>query len=307
MSADDIEPGEDKALYRRGLGFLKQARNLRGLPDAAFVRIERRLERPERARRGRPWVLATATVVVVLLAGAALAVAHVGWRGLPFVGRFFGERMAPSRIQAPARTPKSAAPKLGIAVVPVTRPDEKPVAPEVPPAAGVAAATDEAAAAPPRKATTPAPRKLAVRTAEPAPAAAAPEVAPMAENPILAESRSFAAALERWHRDHDGRAALATLDAHDRQFPAGHLMPESRLLRAEILLAEGRELQGLALLDRLTLSGSPRARELFTVRGELRIKQGRCREGKADLDEVLAKGVADVFARRAVEALHHCP
>ena len=82
---------------------------------------------------------------------------------------------------------------------------------------------------------------------------------------------------------------------------------ESRLLRAEILLAQGRERESLALLDQVTIAGSPRARELFTVRGELRIKLGRCRDGRADLGEVLAKGMADAFARRATEALAHCP
>ena len=126
-------------------------------------------------------------------------------------------------------------------------------------------------------------------------------------NPILEESRSFSAAIERWHRERDGSAALAALDAHERRFPAGHLQPEARLLRAEILLANGRERESLALLDRVMLQGSPRARELFTVRGELRIKLGRCSEGRADLDEVLAKGVVDDFAKRATQAIRHCP
>jgi hypothetical protein len=46
---------------------------------------------------------------------------------------------------------------------------------------------------------------------------------------------------------------------------------------------------------------------LQVVRGELRIKAGRCPDGKRDLGDVLEKGVADPLAKRAVRAIHHCP
>ena len=121
-----------------------------------------------------------------------------------------------------------------------------------------------------------------------------------AASPIVAESRSFASALERWHRDHDAAAALAALDAHERRFPSGQIRLEARLLRAEILLASGRDGDALALLDQLALAGLPRARELRTVRGELRIKLGRCADGKADLQAVLAAG--DGGSARAARA-----
>ena len=90
----------------------------------------------------------------------------------------------------------------------------------------------------------------------------------MAPNPIVAESRSFASALERWHRDHDAGAALAALNVHERRFPLGQLGLEARLLRVEILLASGRDTDALALLDHMGIAGAPRARELRTVRGE---------------------------------------
>lgn len=313
MSADDIVPGEDKQLYRRGLGFLERGRHLRGLSEVAFQRIERRLERPAPARPRRRFLLATATVVVALLVGSAFAVARVGWRGLPFVGRLFGERVvAPLPVPRPAtRRPPAPASQVKAdlpapaAAPPLPEPSASPASSAPVPGAVPVASAIEPAAQVERKAV-PAQRKLAARAVEAVPVGTSPAPA-AAENPILAESQSFAAALARWHRERDGRAALAALDAHDQRFPAGHLGPESRLLRAEILLAQGYESEGLALLDRLSLGGSPRARELYTVRGELRIKHGRCREGKADLDEVLAKGVADGFGRRAVEALHHCP
>jgi hypothetical protein len=82
---------------------------------------------------------------------------------------------------------------------------------------------------------------------------------------------------------------------------------ESRVLRAEILLAEGHESEALKILDSMALSGIPRGRELQTVRGELRIKAGRCSEGKRDLGDVLEKGVADALAKRASQAISHCP
>ena len=128
-----------------------------------------------------------------------------------------------------------------------------------------------------------------------------------AAEPIQAESRSFSAALAEWHRDHDAKAALAALDVHERRFPVGQMQLEARLLRAEILLHQGREREALALLDRMHLPALPRGRELQTVRGELRIKYGRCTEGRRDLDEVLAKDRTDGLARRAARAISLCP
>ena len=137
---------------------------------------------------------------------------------------------------------------------------------------------------------------------------AAPVPAPvMAASPIVAESRSFASALERWHRDHDAAAALAALDMHERRFPSGQLNLEARLLRVEILLASGSGGDALAVLDHMAIAGVPRARELRTVRGELRIKLGRCAAGKADLQAVLASGTADPLAQRARRAIAVCP
>jgi hypothetical protein len=124
---------------------------------------------------------------------------------------------------------------------------------------------------------------------------------------VLAESRSLSAAVGRWHLDHDAKAALAALDAHQRRFPSGRLSLESTLLRAEILLQLGREREALVLLDGVSLGGLPRGRELQTVRGELRIKHGRCADGRRDLDDVLAKDASDGFGRRATRAISLCP
>jgi hypothetical protein len=130
---------------------------------------------------------------------------------------------------------------------------------------------------------------------------------PPPEDPVLAESRSFSAAVGRWHLGHDAKAALTALDGHQRRFPGGRLSLEATLLRAEILLQLGREPEVLHLLDGVSLAGLPRGRELQTVRGELRIKHGRCAEGRGDLDEVLAKDASDSFGRRAAHAISVCP
>jgi hypothetical protein len=112
--------------------------------------------------------------------------------------------------------------------------------------------------------------------------------------------------LRAWRRDHDDRAALAALDLHDRVFAAGQMVLESRLLRVEILLADRRDRGALALLDRLPLDQGnvPRSRELLTVRGELRIRAGRCDAGRADLASIGAG--AGPLAERARNALTHC-
>jgi hypothetical protein len=334
MSVD--EDREDKGLFRRGIGFLHQARPLCGLAPGAFARVEKRLETPPSASQRRPLLLATATLGLVLVAGTAYAVASGGLAHLPLVGPWLApghadsdRRPQPPRrshrpAKSPATVPTGTGAPAGVPVEPAGQAEERAPAarPTVapPPAESAPAAANPGAALPATgaKLAPSAPRKVAL--ASPAPAATAitpapalvpPAPAPVAPvpaaNPILDESRSFSAAIERWHRERNAGAALDALDAHDRRYASGWLRPESRLLRAEILLTQGREREGLALLDQVAIAGSPRARELFTVRGELRIKLGRCREGRADLDEVLAKGMADAFARRAAEALAHCP
>ena len=318
MSVDDITPGEDKELFRRAIGFLHQARPLCGLTPAAFARVEHKLEQPAAKSRRRSLLLAAATLCLLLVAGTAFAVVNDGLAHLPIVGPWFAPKPSepdrpakPRRAHVPAK-PAPMAPQG--AVVPSAAPTESSVlggnaVVTLPPAALAAAPSKEGAEIPTvgAKHAPASQRKVALIDPTSAPAAPAAFAPAPAANPILDESRSFSAAIGHWHRERDASAALAALDEHDRGFSGGHLQIESRLLRAEILLAQGRERESLALLDQVTLAGSPRARELFTVRGELRIKFGRCREGRADLDEVLAKGMADAFARRAAEAIAHCP
>lgn len=300
MSMDE---GTRSEADRRAMEFLRQARTLRGLARGAEARIERAIEAARVARRRpRPFVFAAAAAALALMVGGAFALAHVGWRGLPLVGRFWGTTeprpvgTPPSRPIPPEmdqhRVLAPRAPASGVSV-----PVPEPAAAIAPAPAAPGAARSE----PKRHAL---PRSVAVRSREDGSASQARAVEAPAD--ALAESRSFGEALERWHRQHDSAGALTALDAHERRFPAGRLVPEARLLRAEILLAQGRERESLQLLDRVQLDGSPRSRELLTVRGELRVKAGRCDDARADLNEVVRKGSEDGFAKRATQALGHC-
>ena len=328
MSADRKAHGTetDTELLQQGLSFLHQARDMPGLAPSQVERIERRLrERKARSRRTALWP-ALAALALVLAASATLAVAQRGLRSLPLIGGLFAppsvpiaaatkpeKRHWPSKVKSPAED-RSAAEPSGLAppLAPTAEPASSP-----PRVFGTMPAEKAELPVPPLPPAHPAgarPLSLALRAPltpregarlEEAPAPT-PSVAKQV-SPIVAESHSFASVIEPWHRTHNARAALALLDAHEQRYPNGHMRLETRMLRAEIYLAQGRESEALAVLDSIALSGIPRARELQTVRGELRIKAGRCPEGKRDLSDVLEKSVADSLAQRATQALRHCP
>ena len=117
----------------------------------------------------------------------------------------------------------------------------------------------------------------------------------------------MADALARWRHDGKAEAALALLTVHERRYPQGALSGEARVARAEILLALSRKEQALAVLDSLTLTSLPRARELATLRGELRAQAGRCQDARADLARVLSNTATDDLGKRASRALAVCP
>jgi hypothetical protein len=318
---------------REALGFLKTGRKLRGLSPTQFQRIGQRLASPRGPTRYRRLLPVLAALGLVLLAGAA--VAHVvGFSRLPFISSLF-----PSRESGLAsKSPRSHVQPADVtATPPVVAPApertrlleraEKPQAP-VPPAplptpAARSNSRRNLGLAPPKRAIAAkaheADREMVVpNTPSLAPAPSPPVLTPVSErpspskpiaedDPISAESRSFSAALAQWHRDHNAEAALAALDVHERRFPRGQIRLEAKLLRAEILLQQDRGREALSLLDSVSLSGLPRGRELQTVRGELRVKYGRCPEGRRDLDHVLMKDRADSLGRRAARAISLCP
>ncbi|HJX66591.1 MAG TPA: hypothetical protein VJ860_21855 [Polyangia bacterium] len=324
MSADKQPPSAetDEMLVQEGLAFLHQARETHGLHPWQVDLIERRLfERGVRSRRTALWP-GLAALALVLATSATLAVAQGGLRALPLIGALFAPpsvpattptkpepRRRPAMLKLPAGNQSAAnpsGPAPSLAPIPEAVSDPVPVVEPV-------SAEALQAPAPVHRATT-VPRPLALRAplapregAGLAETSAPTPIVAREENPIVAESHSFASVIEPWHRTHNASVALALLDAHERRYPHGHMHVETRVLRAEIYLAQDRESEALAVLDSLALAGLPRGRELQVVRGELRIKAGRCPEGKRDLGDVLEKGVADPLAERALRAIHHCP
>jgi hypothetical protein len=164
------------------------------------------------------------------------------------------------------------------------------------------AAANATPAPPPREQ---APRRIA--RVEPTPPAPVLKEAPPAEGALSVEARSLADALARWRREGKAEQALALLAEHDRHFPRGALGIEAKVARAEVLLGLARKAQALAVLDSLVLASLPRARELETLRGELRAQSGRCSEARADLEQVLSIDSHDDLGRRATRALAICP
>ena len=326
--ASSTEPESD--LAQEGLAFLHQARQVRLLRPSEVERIARRLGKRDRGQRRVLLVPALAVFGLVLVAGATFAVAKGGLRSLPIVGplfmpepstgesRFGKHRRQPVSAPAVERSPLASS----AAVVPAVQPT--PVAIENAPAPGGGLVpaplpepvTTAGPAAPPGRPAHPYPRTASLRApgsssdralSAQLPAPSVPPPDSEQKSPIAEESRSFASVIEPWHRTRAAGTTLILLDAHERRYPSGYMQLESRVLRAEIYLAQGREPEALSVLDTLSLAGLPRARELHAVRGELRIKAGRCAEGRRDLDEVLAKGMADSLAQRAISAISHCP
>jgi hypothetical protein len=279
------EGGEHPAsLEARAGAFLHGARAVGGLAESEIRAIERQLGKP---RRARPPVLVPALIAlaVLLVTGTVMAVIGV-WR--PILPKL-GSVEAPSGSRSVARARTRVRPEVTALATPVPA----PVA--APPAAIVPSPSQRE----------PAPRRIA-RAEAPPPATPLKEALPP-EGALSVEARSLADALARWRRDAKAEQALALLAEHDRRFPRGALGIESKVARAEILLGLARKAQALAVLDSLTLGSLPRARELETLRGELRAQSGRCSEARADLEHVLSITKNDELGRRAARALASCP
>lgn len=306
MSANREVSQPESEQLRQGLAFLHQAREVPDLEPAQIDHIERRLK--GRSHRPRRTLLlpAVAALVLVLAAGAAFAVATGDLRSLPIVGPLFAP--ASSTENSKSDKHRRVLPKPTVKIPPVPQPT--PVTPGVVPTVRLPLPAAQGRAEGPRRTLAlrdPGDARQGARADQTPNSPAQVPAADKEENPIVAESRSFATVIEPWHRTRNAGATLALLDAHERRYPNGHMRLESRVLRAEICLSQGRESEALGVLDSVALTGIPRGRELQTVRGELRIKAGRCAEGKRDLGDVLEKGVADALAKRAAQAISYCP
>jgi len=294
-------------LEERSQAFLHRARVLRGLAPHQVARVARRLKEQRPPRRRRALSRALATLALVLMAGVAAAWASGTLEHWSRVQHLFGGRARPAATsehplpEVPALPPAERA--LGAPPADTDTASgsdaERPALAQVPADTGAAAPLRPARGAPPSERTG-SPRRRASVAARRLPTA--PD---HAEAAIVLEGRSLAAILELWRTGHDVRAALAALDGHERRFGDGQMGVEARTLRAEILLAASRDAEALAVLDRLPLERVPRGRELRTLRGELRVRRGRCQDGRADLVPI-SQG-ADALATRAQAALVRCP
>jgi hypothetical protein len=139
-------------------------------------------------------------------------------------------------------------------------------------------------------------------TATPAPAPSAPTPAAhlaFVENrpqPVVSVAvrpnggeRWLAEALHSLRADHAPDAALALLDLHAAELGQSALVHEAMLLRVEALLDLKRSGEVLALLDGKALSSVAASRTLLLTRAQLRAAAGRCADGLADFDLLLAR------------------
>jgi hypothetical protein len=159
---------------------------------------------------------------------------------------------------------------------PAARPAEPPVAP--PPAE-----TMRATATPAPAPSAPAPAAhLALLERQP------PPVASIAARP-KSGALWLAQALHSLRTDHAPGAALALLDLHAAELGQSALVHEAMLLRVEALLDLKRSSEALDLLDGKALSSVAASRTLLLTRAQLRAAAGRCADGLADFDLLLAR------------------
>lgn len=246
------------------------------LAPSARARIAATLEqRAARAQAPRRMVWpAAVAAAIVLFAGGVVGAA---W-GIPSARRWLGRWVAaPEPTATPAR-PVAAAP------APMVAPEPAPT----PAPAAIPAAPAES-----RRHVAHAPRPH--------------ESAVPAEDPVVAESRLLAGALQDLRQRHDAQAALAALDDYERRFPAGALAPEAAAARIDALLALGRRAQALSRLEALSLDHLPRGAELRALRGELRAGRGELGAALDDFSVVLAlPGAPSSVVERALYGRGSC-
>jgi hypothetical protein len=119
------------------------------------------------------------------------------------------------------------------------------------------------------------------------PSAALPSAELPAAEPAPATAL-LSKAIEQLRAAHDPRAALATLDDHERQHPRDGFAHEIALIRVEAWLALGDRTSALGVLDSLALPDGARGDELLATRADLRARAGRCADAVADYGRVLA-------------------
>jgi hypothetical protein len=253
------------------------------LAPSARARIAAALDaRTARAPAPRTlrWPAAVVAALVLLFAGSIVGAA---WGLVParrWLGRWLVvESLRPATAAAPARR---AVERPAPLEAPAPEPELEPVV--------------ESAA--------PAPEPRHVHATH---AARAHEVPAPSEDPVVAESRLLAGALQELRQRRDPQAALRALDEYERRFPAGALAPEAAAARVDALLALGRRGQALERLEGLPLDRLPRGAELRALRGELRAGRGELGAALDDFSAVLAiKGAPSSVVERALYGRGSC-
>lgn len=234
------------------------------------ARLAAAIERP-RPWRWRPVVVA----VVIFLLGSTV--------GAAVLERVIMPRLRGQESPAPTEAPRAVA---------VTRPRTE--APPLPQAPSTDASELPAEVPAPPVAPPPTAAHGVGRGPRAVPRIDAPAAAPKG---VETEATSMAAILRLLRHEHDPRAALVALDAHERAYPGGVLVAETARARVDALIAVGRSDDALAVLDRISFRGTMRSPEMQTLRGELRAKYGRCADAIEDFSAVIATGRPDLDER----------
>ena len=317
-SGDDVE--------RRIGALLGKVPPPAGMGRAAHARVAARLLDPRGRERatssswlGRFAMGSGLGLFFLLLSGGVIAAGGVSaaWWGVgawskrahpsalgQSAGAGAGAMARTEGVRSPRRTPRALARASGA--------ESALPAPPLPPAAEPIGAVGPLPAVEPRR---PDPSRDVVPPSEaasrPAPVArprapaSGPSVSarPWAAEPergqLAQESRLLGTALGQLRQQHDGAAALATLDSYLQRFPDGTLSREARHARVDALLLLGRRDEARRALDGLDLEPVGRGQELLLIRGELRA-QRHCAGAIADFDMVLRHAAPPPLAERAL-------
>jgi hypothetical protein len=254
--------------------------NARTCTESDLPRLHWRLRHTLRERAARPkrlLRLGLAMGLVFVAGGTVMAALHPYWH-----------HAAPT--QAPRSEPTKVVrerPRRSVASV-ATATVVETAAPLDPPAPKVAEPAVEAA---PTTTPTAVRRAAPHRVPEPATTPPAPPPVPPPSSPLSSVAREHAllgAALKSLRHDGDPQTTLLKLDEHTRLYPDSTLRQDASMLRAEALLALGRNEEALSLMDHLSFRGVPNRNERLVLRGELRAAAGRWQEARADFEPVAA-------------------
>jgi hypothetical protein len=274
----------DRGPEARAGALLRQAMQREPLDASRLAAIATRLRRGRHLPQ-RHWMLRLAIALALLASGGVLTAGAQRYLRWPAVLAPPAPSAPPSL--APAAPPPRARTKTPLNEPPLPPPEEPMPVPEASPHR-IAPVANARAVSPP------APVELLPVTPSPVPPVAPPSA-------LAEESALVADALRKLRQDDDAPAALAILDAHERRFSAGALVPEATLARIEALLRLRRNGDALSLLDRLEPSAHGRGRDLLVARAELRAAAGGCAVANEDFDLLLAGSpVIDSITERAL-------